>query len=376
MIRSSLFAVAVLLAGTASARADEDPWVGKQVMRKETAQPQLGNKKLEWSAVPLPGTVEQVNGDWMWMGAAWVRKQDVIAIDDAPTYYTGLIQRTGGKAAVAYALRGVSWLCKREYAFAVKDFDEAVRLEPGNSTYHACRGKAQFMLHQYEQALANFNEAIRLNPANLVAYNDRGATYNAMNEFQRAHDQLNEVLRVDPNNALAYNNRGANWNDRGELDKALDDLNQAIKLDPKMGGAYCNRGRVLTKQGKYPEAISAIEKAIKISPHEWSSYNGWARVLATSPWPQLRDGKRAKELAEHACDMSKWTEWMPIASLAAAYAELGDYEQAIKWQTKAMAMDQPPKETDAKDNAKRLECYKAGKPFIEELPEEKPADTQ
>ncbi len=352
--------------------AEPKDWVGQQVMLKETATPSVGSKRLEWGAVPMPATVEQVNLPWLWLGTAWVNKDHVLTIDDAPGYYTDLIRRTGGREAIAYALRGISWILKGEYINSLKDFDEATRLEPQNSTYRTMHGKAQFYLRNFDAALSDFTEAIRLEPKNLVAYNDRGAAYNSMSNFQQAHEQYLEVLRVDPNNALAYNNRGANWLDRGDLDKALADLNESIRLSPKTAATYCNRGRVLMKRGDYPAAIADFEKAMKIAPNEWSSYQGWARLLATSPWEQLRDGKRAKELATKSCELSHWNEWRAIASLAAACAELGDYEAAVKWQTKAMAMDTPAKETDLRENEKRMAAYKDGKPYFDELPPETP----
>lgn len=357
--------------------AAEREWVGQTVMLKETATPRIGAKKFRWNDVPLPATVEKVNGQWLWLGTAWVKSDDVLALDDAPAYYTKLLNR--GVDNVAYALRGLTWLTKREYDNAVKDLTEAARLEPNNSTYLTLRGKAYYGKHDYARAVADFTEAIRLDPTNLIAYNDRGVCLNARNEFAKALEQFNEILRVDPANALAFANRGATWFDLEEYQKSLADLNRAIELSPKMALAYVNRGRLHMKHGDYPEAEADYRRAIELAPREWAPYNGLGRIYATAPEFEfhLRDGKQALDMAKRACDLSHWDEWMCVATLAAAYAESGDFESAVQWQTKAMAMSQPAKLRDQKDNEKRLALYKSGKAYYEEVaapPVAKPPD--
>ncbi|HJT36366.1 MAG TPA: tetratricopeptide repeat protein [Pirellulales bacterium] len=346
--------------------AAERDWQGETVMVKETAIPQVGAKKFRWNDIPMPATVEKVNGQWLWLGVAWVKQDEVLLLDDAPAYYTELLNR-GTHDNWAYALRGLSWLTKREYDSAVKDLTEALRLEPFNSTYFCLRGKARHAKRDFSRAVADFTEAIRLNPSNLIAYNDRGVCFNAQDEFAKALDQFNEVLRVDPVNALAFANRGATWYDLEEYKKSLADMNRAIELSPKMAFAYVNRGRWYMKHGDYPEAKADYDRAIELAPREWSAYNGLARIYATAPEFEfhLRDGKQALEMAKRACELSHWDEWVCVASLAAAYAELGDFASAVQWQTKAMAMSQPAKLRDQKDNEKRLELYKSGKAYYE-----------
>ncbi len=361
---------AALAAACSLAAAAERDWLGETVMVKETATPQIGAKRFRWNDVPLPATVGKVNGPWLWLGIAWVKQDDVLLLDDAPAYYTKLLNR-GTHNVLAYALRGVSWLSKREYDNAAKDLTEALRLEPSNSTFFTLRGKAHYGKHNYARAVADFTEAIRLDPANLIAYNDRGVCLNAENEFAKALEQFNEVLRVDPANALAFANRGATWFDLEEYKKSLADMNRAIELSPKMTLAYVNRGRWYMKHGDYLEAEADYRRAIELAPREWAPYNGLGRIYAAAPEFEfhLRDGKQALEMAKRGCELSHWDEWVCVATLAAAYAESGDFASAVHWQTKAMAMSQPAKIRDQKDNEKRLELYKSGKAYYEQVVE-------
>jgi hypothetical protein len=114
---------------------------GETVMVKETAVPQVGAKRFKWNGAPIPSVVQQANGDWLWLGTVWVKKGDVVLLDDAPAYFTNLVNR-GTNNVVGYVMRGVSWLEKHEFDNAVKDLNAAIRLQPRNSSFYGVRGKA------------------------------------------------------------------------------------------------------------------------------------------------------------------------------------------------------------------------------------------
>ena len=147
-----------------------------------------------------------------------------------------------------------------------------------------------------------------------------------------------------------------------DADKALSDFNNAIRLNPEDWLGLFGRGRIYSQMDSFTNAIQDLEKVIKLKPKAFGAYNLLAWLLATCPDDQIRDGKRAVELALKACDLAKWKKYEYVDTLAAAYAETGDFEQAVKYQKQAASMDGVP-ESNRTNVQDRIELYLQNKPY-------------
>ena len=88
------------------------------------------------------------------------------------------------------------------------------------------------------------------------------------------------------------------------------------------------RGDALLSMGRRGEAIADFEKAAAQQPKDKDVLNNLAWLLATAPEDKLRDGKRAVTLATQACELTDYKEDYILSTLAAAYAETGDFDNA------------------------------------------------
>src|SRR5207302_589419 len=77
-------------------------------------------------------------------------------------------------------------------------------------------------------------------------------------------------------------------------------------------------------------------EALKRDPRSAATFNQLGWVWATCPDPDIRNGERARECATRACELTEWTEPGFLDTLAAACAECGEFDDAVKWQEKAV----------------------------------------
>jgi Flp pilus assembly protein TadD len=169
-----------------------------------------------------------------------------------------------------------------------------------------------------------------------------------------------EQNRSESKNPKFYNNRGIAYGEKGQYDQAISDFNKAIEINPAYGKAYTNRGIVYRLKGQYDRAISDFNKAIQINPLDAQAYNSLAWLFSTAKVPGFRNGEKAVTLARKACELSEWQNPEYLDTLAAAYARVGDFGNATKWEEKALQLFKEGKKTEPQ---KRLNLYREHKPW-------------
>jgi tetratricopeptide (TPR) repeat protein len=235
--------------------------------------------------------------------------------------------------ATFYGNRSNLWRQKGEFAKAVGDLSEAIRLQPGDYSYRC----------------------------------DRGSVWNEMREFDNALDDYAAAIDMYPQAQMAYERRVEIWEKQGQLKNAIAEYSKLIENVPGDDDLYIARGHLSQKNHSLADAFQDYIEALACAPKSASTNANMAWFLATAADPKYRNAKRSLKLAVEACRLANWRDWDALNALAAAYAESGDFELAAAWQSKCLEMAKAAvfdrTDEDVKLAEARLAEYKAGKPW-------------
>ena len=136
---------------------------------------------------------------------------------------------------------------------------------------HNNRGNAYLAKGEHDRAIRDYNEAIRLDPKNVRAFNDRafnnrGVAYRKKGDFDRALQDLDEAIRLNPSYAIAFANRADVYEKRGEHVRAVRDYDEAIRLDAKLEDAWLGRCWTRAVIGELEASLADCNKALQLRP--------------------------------------------------------------------------------------------------------------
>ena len=265
--------------------------------------------------------------------------------------------------ACHYRARGNIWKDKKDYERAMEDFNAAMRLDPLDPWAFINRGDAWLDQKEYNKAIVDYDDAIiRLKLVHAPAYYNRGIAWAHLMEYDQAIRDFDKAIRLDPKDALAYASRGMAWFKKQDFGKAIKDYDEALRLNPKDAATYSRRGRAKIAKKDYDNGISDFNHAVRLNPNCAFAQGYYAWVLATHEEGRIRNGKLAIFLATRTCELTEWKDGGMVAILSAAYAEAGQFDEAICYQMKAL--EDPACRGRAGDNFRqRLELYRQRKPF-------------
>ena len=257
---------------------------------------------------------------------------------------------------------GTAHLAEKNYPEALGLFRQALSLDPkhAQSLYgltEALRGAGR-----NGEAIAAVQHAIELQPDDAQIQAQYGGELFKAGRVSDAIRVYSGALRHDPYSAGIHNGLGSALATAGRMPEALIEFEAALRLKPGDADALYNRGNALEIMGKIPDAVYSYAAALKANPEMAPAANALAWILSTSPAAEIRDGKAAVQFAEKACGLTGGENALMLDTLAAAYAESGQFDKAASAAENALKRT-APNSPFAREIRTHLVLFKAGKPI-------------
>ncbi|MBI2827446.1 MAG: fused MFS/spermidine synthase, partial [Planctomycetia bacterium] len=261
-------------------------------------------------------------------------------------------------------------------------------------------------LKQHDKAIALFQKAIAINPRLVEAH--LGICRIRVEQKQRAEAiaALRQLLHVEPDHLEALSMLAGQLLADAQNSAVIEVLERIVRLDPRNVGMRVSLCQELAKAARHEAAAEAILPAAESEPQKaellgllaqqlslakrdaeaakwfrralelrpelseqsanllWA--NNYAWLLATSPDPALRNGQEAVQWATRACQATNYKKMELIDTLAAAYAELGQFDEAVKYARQFSEFAETTGQPAVAEAAKtRLKLYESHQPFRE-----------
>ena len=295
-------------------------------------------------------------------------------------------------------VRGLALLMAKRPDEALETFDKALAIDPASADILFQRGRLFASQGDLPKALADLDAAIDAAPDAAEPLVLRARLRQQGGDGDAAKRDLERALSRHPDHPSALELRGLIAADRGDYPAAIADFrrlvrqapedatlvgqlgllylaakqpreairrfSRALEIDPGQFLSFRGRSDAAISVGDHAAALVDLERAMELQPDNSGVLNNLAWLLATSPDDALRDGKRAIGIATKACETTEWQQPHIVSTLAAAYAETGDFDQARTFSQKAVEGSDEESEVRKQLEAE-LASYEAGKPWRE-----------
>lgn len=223
----------------------------------------------------------------------------------------------------ALVQRGETYRQQGDCDKALASYDQAIQLDPENAWAIVLKGETYRQLGRFEQALMEFQKATEKDPENAWAVVLQSEAHRQMRHFQEALAGFDRAVELAPDYAFAITHRGEAYRQMGKVERALDDFNRALELDPNFTWAWVLRGEARRQRGQIEMALEDLSRAIELDPED--------------PWPIVLRGEAHRQsghMQQALADYDRAIELRPnytwaITLRGETYRQMEHFQEAL-----------------------------------------------
>jgi Flp pilus assembly protein TadD len=261
---------------------------------------------------------------------------------------------------------GTALLSQEKIEDAAAHFQRAVEINSNFAEAYNNLGLVLAKQGRLSAAIENYHKAEALNPDHPEVYNNLGNLLAGLGRNSEAIVQYEKALAIAPDNARVHYNLANILNSQGRVDEAIIHFESALPQMPDSIHARYQLALLLHGRGNDAAAITQLRAILQLDPGHTAALNNLAWILATCPDNAVRDGHEAVKLAQHAEQISGGSAPEILDTLAAAYAESGQFSEAIDAAGRALDLATRQNNKPLMDAIRaQLKFYEARSPYRE-----------
>jgi len=250
---------------------------------------------------------------------------------------------------------------------ALAEYEAALQINPNDAGAHNNVAAHLAQLGREAEAVEEWEKALRIQPRVAQTHTNLAFALAHLGRMQEAFDHWEKALDIQPNLLDAHHDFGVALAQTGRFDEAIDHYEKALHLNPDFADAHYRLALALSHTRRFEAALGHHRRVLELEPNYWLAQNALAWLLATCPDASLRNGEEAAELALRAAQLSPGKYPQILDTMAAAYAESGQFEKAVEAAKEALRLLAGQANPSLADGVQtRLKLYEARTPYHEQ----------